>query len=293
MEIKNKKIDRKFLGGWILNRVRPVWRWKEDVFVWRWGGSRWWVHIQPENYFCLEREGRDVVKVAGGICWRLQISNSELEKLGFDGFRERFENEVVQFLEKTFREYERVNESSKILVGELGRELEDLRARVEVALFGYRLGSRSECFCRFPDFIGNPLGGWSCKFVCGDGFYFRFCDLEGSKILCEILARFVLDLSAICRDVVGSGKRWGIRWRLGGEEYALVCDEYGASIVEFVECEYVMTLLSVDHGHVSSLGGLLSDRAFVDSSLLPVREYCERLKRVLNSLIEFLEGGGL
>jgi hypothetical protein len=290
MKTKNK-IDRRFLGKWILDRIRLIWDLDEDVFEWRWGGSRWWAHIRKGDYFCLERDGRDVVEVAGGICWRLQISSIELEELSFGCFRERFENEVVRFLEKTFREYKRVNESSVILVEELGRELEDLRVRVEVALFDYRLGSGSECFCRFPDFIGNPLGGWSCKFVCGDGFNFRFCDLEGSKILCEILARFALDLSAICRDVVGSGKRWGIRWGLGGEEYALVCDEYSVSLVEFVESEYNQVLLGVSHGHVSSLGGLLSDNAYVDSSLIPVREYWRKLKEVLNSLVESLDGG--
>jgi hypothetical protein len=41
---------------------------------------------------------------------------------------------------------------------------------------------------------------------------------------------------------------------------------------------------------VSSLG-LLSDNAYVDSSLIPVREYWRKLKEVLNSLVEFLDGG--
>jgi hypothetical protein len=63
--------------------------------------------------------------------------------------------------------------------------------------------------------------------------------------------------------------------------------------VEFPERGFYRVVLGVSHGKVSSLGGLLSDSAYVDSSLLPVREYWEGLKKVFNSLIESLEGGCL
>jgi len=291
MEIKNKKIDRKFLGGWVLNRVRPVWRWRENVFVWRWGGRRWWAHVKhEENYFCLQEEGRDVVNVSGGVCWRLKLSSRTIEEGGLNVFTEWFEHEV-RFLQKVFEEFGKVNESSGILADEIERELEDLRERLGVALFGYRLGSGSGCFCKFPDFIGTSLSGWSYEFVYDDGYYFLFRDLDGCRKMCDVLAKFMLDLSGICYEVVKSEKSWGVWWKLGEREYALVCDAYSACLVEFPERGFYRVVLGVSHGKVSSRGGLLSDSAYVDSSLIPVREYWRKLKEVLNSLAEFLDGG--
>jgi hypothetical protein len=285
-------IERKFLGSFILDRVLPIWSIDANVLNWIFRGRHWWVHLDVDNgYFCVRNKEGFVVEVSQGICWRESlVSGKVLEEQGFDVFREKFEKEVEVFLCGVFNAYRRVDWNLRIFVGEVEEELRGLSEKLGLPLFEFCLRKDvAHCFCNFPDLIGIFLDS-SSEYAFGDGYYFLFKELKSSKLLCELLSKWMIALSELIgRNCDRSKKRWGIRWKLGEKEYALVCDGYSAAFVEFLfGHNYFHTLISVSHGHISSMGSLLGDGAFVDFSLIPVREYWGRLKEVLNSLIEFL-----